>query len=50
MFRPSPIAPPECADLQAKPMTMGCALCKKKCCKKFKKGKRCKSCPGRKKD
>lgn len=21
---------------------------KKKCCKKFKKGKRCKSCPGRK--
>ncbi|KXK19026.1 MAG: hypothetical protein UZ08_BCD001001506 [Candidatus Parvibacillus calidus] len=23
---------------------------KKDCCKKFKKGKRCKSCPGRKKD
>lgn len=22
---------------------------KKSCCKKFKKGKRCKSCPGRKK-
>ncbi|MBK8747672.1 MAG: hypothetical protein WAT40_13595 [Saprospiraceae bacterium] len=22
---------------------------KKECCKKFKKGKRCKSCPGRKK-
>jgi len=23
---------------------------KKSCCKKFKKGKRCRSCPGRKKD
>ena len=23
--------------------------CKKKCCKKFKKGKRCKKCPGREK-
>jgi len=27
---------------------MNCGT-KKSCCKKFKKGKRCKSCPGRKK-
>lgn len=48
MFRPSPLKPLECAELQ--PITSAFSGCcsKKKCCKKYKKAKRCKSCPGNK--
>ncbi len=33
-----------CALLDLLPPDVACE-CKKKCCKKFKRGKRCKSCP-----
>lgn len=47
MFRPSPLKPLECAEIQLSPAKSACFLCKKKCCKKYKKSKRCKSCPGK---
>lgn len=40
-FKVAPLAP----AFGMKYEEMECS--KKKCCKKFKKGKRCKSCPGR---
>lgn len=44
----SPIIPFKVAPLTPRFQTQEEMYCdKKKCCKKFKKGKRCKKCPGR---
>jgi len=44
----SPIIPFKIAPLTPVNFTPEEMFCdKKKCCKKFKKGKRCKKCPGR---
>ena len=47
MFRPSPLKPLECAELQPSKSAFSCCG-KKKCCKKYKKANPCKSCPGEK--
>lgn len=43
----SPIIPFKVAPLQSLSPREEIFCDKKKCCKKFKKGKRCKKCPGR---